>query len=98
MKTGFILFHCGIINIYVYIFPKLLDALYQPEELANMSLSGNACPSMPGSKSKPEIPKEALNEIMVVLSDIYVCSLECVIMPNIMCRVLKYKVEFNSKF
>jgi hypothetical protein len=46
----------------------LLDALYQPEELANMSLPGNACPSMPGSKSKPEIPKEALNEIIGKLS------------------------------
>jgi hypothetical protein len=32
------------------------------------------------------------------VSNVYVCSLERVIMPNIMCRVLKYKVEFNSKF
>jgi hypothetical protein len=36
--------------------------------------------------------------LLVVWSEIFVCSLECVIMPNIMCRVLKYKVEFNSKF
>jgi hypothetical protein len=50
------------------IFPKLLEALYQPEELANMFLSGNACPSIPGSKSKPEIPKEALIEIIGKLS------------------------------
>ncbi|XP_045036883.1 uncharacterized protein LOC116922339 [Daphnia magna] len=42
----------------------IMDALYQPEELANMSLSGNACPSMPGSKPKPAISKEVLNEII----------------------------------
>ena len=46
----------------------IMDALYQPEELANMSLSGNACPSMPGSKPKPAIPKEVLNEIIGTLS------------------------------
>lgn len=45
----------------------IMDALYQPEELANMSLSGNACPSMPGSKPKPAISKEVLNEIIGTL-------------------------------
>ncbi len=39
-----------------------MDALYQPEESANMSLFGNACPRMPGCKSKPAIPKDVLNE------------------------------------
>ncbi len=46
----------------------IMDALYQPEESANMSLSGNACPSMPGSKPKPANPKEVLNEIIGTLS------------------------------
>jgi hypothetical protein len=45
-----------------------MDALYQPEELGNMSLSGNACPSMPGSKPKPAIPEEVSDEIMGTLS------------------------------
>lgn len=45
----------------------IMDALYQSEELANMSLSGNACPSMPGSKPKPAISKEVLNEIIGTL-------------------------------
>ncbi|KAI9565307.1 hypothetical protein GHT06_009096 [Daphnia sinensis] len=42
----------------------ILDALYQPEELAKMSLSGNSCPSILGSKAKPAIPKEVLDEII----------------------------------
>ncbi len=47
----------------------IMDALYQPEELGNMSLSGNACPSsMPGSKPKPAIPEEVLDEIIGTLS------------------------------
>jgi hypothetical protein len=34
----------------------IMDALYQPEELANMSsLPVNSCSSMPGSKPKPAI-------------------------------------------
>ncbi|XP_045029743.1 uncharacterized protein LOC116926039 [Daphnia magna] len=40
------------------------EELDKLEELANMSLSGNSCPSIPGSKAKPAIPKEVLDEII----------------------------------
>ncbi len=36
--------------------------------------------------------------LIVVLSNVYVCSLERVIMPNIMCRVLKYKSNSTQNF
>jgi hypothetical protein len=39
----------------------IMDALYQPEELANMSsLPVNSCSSMPGSKPKPAIAQGGL--------------------------------------
>jgi hypothetical protein len=62
----FFVMHSIIVRLIIVII--IMDTLYQPEELNNISLPGNACPSMPGSKSKPAIPKEVLNEITGKLS------------------------------
>lgn len=53
----------------------ILDNLYHTEELANMSLSGNACPSIKGSVPKPKMPenvREAIRGKVKILDTSYI--------------------------
>lgn len=45
----------------------LMDALFTNEQLANMSISGNKCPSIPDAKPKPAIDKDILNEMISMM-------------------------------
>ena len=47
----------------------LMDALFTNEQLANMSICGNKCPSIPDAKPKPAIDKDILNEISMMRLD-----------------------------
>lgn len=41
----------------------ILDAFWKPDELAKMCLSGNACPSIPGSVPKKKFPETMFDSI-----------------------------------
>ena len=45
----------------------LMDALFTNEQLANMSICGNKCPSIPDAKPKPAIDKDILNEMISMM-------------------------------